>query len=77
MKPLNLKEWLREQGVDIKNFITLCKNSGPAYNIYKTNPPDWISKAFVWGVQQIGGLTYQTYGELVVKEQTKGVEILY
>ena len=49
MKALNFKEWLREQGVDIKNFITQCKNSGPAYNIYKTNPPDWISKAFVWG----------------------------
>ena len=49
MKALNFKEWLREQGVDIENFITLCKNSGPAYNIYKTNPPDWISKAFVWG----------------------------
>jgi hypothetical protein len=49
MKPLNLKEWLREQGVDIENFISQCKNSGPTYNIYKTNPPDWISKAFVWG----------------------------
>mgnify|MGYP005638873541 FL=1 len=49
MKPLNFKEWLREQGVDIENFISQCKNSGPTYNIYKTNPPDWISKAFVWG----------------------------
>ena len=49
MKALNFKEWLREQGVDIENFISQCKNSGPTYNIYKTNPPDWISKAFVWG----------------------------
>ena len=38
MKALNFKEWLREQDVDIENFISKCKNSGPDYDIYRAIP---------------------------------------
>ena len=49
MKALNFKEWLREQDVDIENFISKCKNSGPDYDIYQSSPPSWVSTAFEWG----------------------------
>ena len=49
MKALNFKEWLREQDVDIENFIYKCKNSGPDYDIYQSSPPSWVSTAFEWG----------------------------
>jgi len=46
---INFKEWLREQDVDIENFISKCKNSGPDYDIYQSSPPSWVSTAFEWG----------------------------
>ena len=49
MKALNFKEWLREQDVDIENFISKCKNSGPDYDIYRAIPYNWLTTAFDWG----------------------------